>query len=303
MSEVVVVGSVAFDTIATPTGRHERMIGGSASYFSLAARLYVPVRLVGVVGSDFEPRHRKVFEDRRIDLSGLQVRDGKTFYWEGVYGEDLNDRTTVTTELNVFESFHPELPDAFRRSKAVFLANIDPVLQHEVLEQLDSPDLVALDTMNFWITHQKEDLLRVLRGVHLFLLNDAEARQLTGAPGILEAAEGIQMMGPTVVVIKRGEYGALARTEKGWFSIPAYPVGGAIDPTGCGDSFAGGMIGSLLRQGSLDESAIRTAMAHGTAMASFAVERFGLAGLEAVTEESVRQRVRALAEMTRFDPE
>lgn len=303
MSEILVVGSVAFDTIHTPAGSHESLLGGSASYFSLAASLYVPVRVVAVVGEDFLPGHREVFSRRPIDLTGLQIAEGKTFHWEGVYDTDMNERTTVKTELNVFESFHPVLPSSYQQSDAVLLANIDPPLQEEVLDQLASPSIVALDTMNYWITNRREELLRVLRRVHIFLLNDSEARQLTGAENILKAAEGIQMMGPSIVVIKRGEYGALARTDRGWFSLPAYPVEGLTDPTGAGDAFAGGMLGYLAARGAIDEAGIRTAMAHGTAIASFAVEQFGVEGLLRAEESEIAARVGALAAMTRFDPD
>ena len=303
MTEILVVGSVALDTIHTPVGSHESVLGGSASYFSLAASIYVPVRVVAVVGEDFPPEHREIFAGRRIDLAGLQVAGGKTFHWEGVYTADMNERTTVRTDLNVFESFHPVLPASYQQTGSVFLANIDPALQEEVLEQLDAPSLVALDTMNYWIHNRREELLRVLRGVHLFLLNDSEARELTGAENILKAAEGIQMMGPSIVVIKRGEFGALACTDRGWFSLPAYPVEGLKDPTGAGDAFAGGMLGYLSRRGTVDEEGIRTAMAHGTAVASFAVEEFGVEGLLRVDEDQVLHRVRTLSAMTRFEPE
>ncbi len=303
MSEILVVGSVALDTIHTPAGKVESALGGSASYFALAAGQYVPVRVVAVVGEDFPAAHRDLLAAGRVDLGGLTVAAGRTFRWEGTYGPDMNDRTTVATELNVFETFHPVLPANYRESKAVFLANIDPALQEEILDQLSSPWLVALDTMNYWITHRRPELLRVLRRVHLFLLNEAEARQLTGADSVLKAAEGIRMMGPAIVVIKRGEYGAIARTERGWFSLPSYPVENLKDPTGAGDSFAGGMIGYLCMQEALDEATIRRSMAHGTAVASFAVEEFGIVGLPALGDLSLRARVRALAEMTRFDPD
>ncbi len=295
------VGSVALDTVETPTFRREKMLGGSASFFSLAASLYLPVRIVAVVGTDFLDEHRDVFANRSIDLKGLQVEPGKSFHWEGVYGADMNNRTTIKTDLNVFESFHPELPPSYRETSNVFLANIDPVLQEEVLDQLDSPSIVALDTMNYWISHRREDLLRVLRQVHLFLLNDAEARQLTGADNVMKAAEGIQMMGPSVVVIKRGEYGSLACTDRGWFSLPAFPVETVKDPTGAGDSFAGGMLGFMASRGTLDEKTVRTGMAHGTAVASFAVEHIGLEGLCGISSADVEARVRRLAEMTRFE--
>lgn len=303
MNEILVVGSVALDTVTTPGGSRADALGGSASYFSLAARPYVPVRLVAVVGDDFPADYRTLLEKAGVDLAGLQIATGRTFRWEGVYGADLNDRTTISTELNVFESFHPVLPESYRRSPAVFLANIDPVLQEEVLDQLGEPWLVALDTMNYWITSRRAELLRVLRRVDVFLLNDAEARQLTGADSVLKAAEGIRMMGPSVVVIKRGEFGALARTEGGWFSIPAFPVETAKDPTGAGDSFAGGMLGRLILEGRLDEQTVRRAMAHGTAVASCAVEEFSVDGLVGLDRGRVSGRVSELYEMTHFDPE
>jgi sugar/nucleoside kinase (ribokinase family) len=303
LSEILVVGSVALDTIHTPGGRVDEALGGSASYFALAASHYVPVRVVAVVGDDFPSGHHGILTHKRVDLAGLTVASGRTFRWEGSYGANMNDRTTLATELNVFETFHPVLPESYRESRAVFLANIDPVLQEEVLDQLNSPWLVALDTMNYWITNRRAELLRVLKRVNLFLLNESEARQLTGAESVLKAAEGIRMMGPAVVVIKRGEYGALARTERGWFSIPAYPVDGIKDPTGAGDSFAGGMIGYLCLKETLEEGTIRRAMAHGTAVASFSVEEFGVGGLPSLGEIGLRARVRSLAEMTRFDPD
>jgi len=302
-SGILVVGSIALDTIRTPAGSRVSALGGSASYFALAASRYVPVRVVAVVGDDFQQSHRDTLSRERIDTSGIQVADGKTFRWEGVYSEDMNERTTIATELNVFDQFHPVLPEGYRNSKAVFLANIDPLLQEEVLDQLSDPWLVALDTMNYWISNRPADLLRVLRRVHIFLVNDAEARQLTGADNILKAAEGIRMMGPSIVVIKRGEYGALTRTERGWFQMPAYPVEALKDPTGAGDTFAGGMLGRLALEGNLDEKAVRRGIAHGTAIASFAVEEFGVEGLTRVREGELHARVRALHEMTRFDPE
>ena len=303
MSEILVVGSIALDTIHTPAGSRESLLGGSASYFALAASLYVPVRVVAIVGEDFLPEHREILSRRRVDLAGLQVTEGKTFVWEGVYSADMNERRTIRTELNAFESFHPILPLSYQHSSNVLLANIDPPLQEEVLDQLETPSLVALDTMNYWIQNRREELLHVLHRVDLFFLNDSEARELTGAENILKAAEGIQMMGPSIVVIKRGEFGALACTDRGWFSLPAYPVEGLKDPTGAGDAFAGGMLGYLARCGVTNEASVRTGMAHGTAVASFAVEEFGVEGLLNTNEDRLLQRVRTLAAMTRFDPE
>lgn len=301
---VLVVGSVALDRVRTPAGQHDEQLGGSASYFGLAASSYAPVRMVAVVGEDFPDRYVGLFRRRGIDLAGLQTAAGRTFRWEGVYHEDMNSRTTLKTELNVFEDFHPELPTAYLDTPCIFLANIHPDLQLEVLDQLEAPRLVVLDTMNYWIASAREALLRVLRRVHVFLLNDEEARQLTGAENVLKAAEGIRMMGPSVVVIKRGEHGALARTEQGWFALPAFPLDSPQDPTGAGDAFAGGLVGVLARSGgTLEEPWIRLGLAHGSAVASHAVEQFSVDGLLEATPEAVALRVRRLRELSRFDPD
>lgn len=299
---VLVVGSVALDSVRTPAGSRTDALGGSASYFSLAACRYAPVRMVAVVGEDFPEGNVALFRDSQIDTAGLLREAGKTFRWEGVYSDDMNERTTIRTDLNVFTDFEPELPESYIDSPCVFLANIDPQLQSEVLDRLDAPPLVVLDTMNYWITSQREELLSVLRRVHLFLLNEEEATLLTGAENVLKAAEGIRMMGPSIVVVKRGTYGALARTEQGWFSIPAYPVEGPVDPTGAGDAFAGGLVGFLARgRGDLSESRLRLGLAHGAAVASFAVEDFSVQGLARVRPDLLEMRVRALKQMTDFD--
>ncbi len=301
---VLVVGSVALDSVRTPAGERSESLGGSASYFGLAASLYAPVRLVAVVGTDFPERHRALFRRAGLDLAGLQTAEGKTFRWSGVYSEDMNSRVTLQTDLNVFEGFHPELPPAYADSRCVFLANIDPVLQAEVLDQLEAPGLIVLDTMNYWIASAREALLSVLKRVHVFLVNDEEARQLTGAENVLKAAEGIRMMGPSVVIVKRGEHGALARTEQGWFALPACPVESPVDPTGAGDAFAGGLVGFLAHHGgTLEEPLIRLGMAHGAAVASFAVEQFSVGGLAELAGEAVQRRVRQLRDLSRFDPD
>jgi sugar/nucleoside kinase (ribokinase family) len=301
---VLVVGSVALDSVKTPAGEAKERLGGSAAYFGIAASRYVPVRLVAVVGSDFPDEHVGVFRRCGLELSGLRVEPGKTFRWEGVYSDDMNERTTLRTDLNVFLDFHPELPAHYLDSPCVFLANIDPVLQLEVLDQLDSPPLIVLDTMNYWITSRREQLLAVLRRVHVCLLNDGEARLLTGAENVLKAAEGIRMMGPSVVIVKRGEHGSLARTEQGWFALPAFPLEAPQDPTGAGDAFAGGLVGYLARLGGkLDEPGLRLGLAHGTAVASFAVEHFSISGLVNLSYPEITGRVRQLWEMSRFDLE
>lgn len=299
---VLVVGSVALDSVRTPAGSRSDSLGGSASYFSLAAAHYSRVRMVAVVGTDFPDSNLTLFRRYGVDLCGLKIEPGLSFRWEGVYSEDMNDRTTLRTDLNVFLDFHPELPEVCLRSRCVFLANIDPVLQAEVLDQLESPSLVVLDTMNYWITSKREQLLSVLKRVHVFLLNDTEAKLLTGAENVLKAAEGIRMMGPSVVVVKRGEYGALARTEQGWFALPAFPVEAPIDPTGAGDAFAGGLVGFLASHGGeLEESSLRLGLAHGAAVASFAVEQFSVDGLIDLTAARIEQRVRAIWQLSRFD--
>jgi len=299
---VLVVGSVALDSVETSAGSRRDQLGGSASYFSLAASQYAQVRMVAVVGSDFPEAYVETFRRRGIDLTGLRVEQGQTFRWEGVYAPDMNDRTTLRTDLNVFLDFHPDLPPSYVDSPCVFLANIDPTLQLEVLDELDQPSLVCLDTMNYWITSKREELLQVLRRVHLFLLNDTEAKLLTGSDNVLKAAEGIRMMGPSVVVVKRGEFGALARTEQGWFSLPAVPLEAPLDPTGAGDAFAGGLIGFLASGGGgLEESRLRLGLAHGAAVASFAVEQFSVQGLTDLTPARIEQRVRQLWEISHFD--
>jgi len=300
---ILVVGSIALDTVRTPAGEMHDGLGGSASYFGLAAAHYCPVRMVAVVGDDFPKAHLETYRERGLDLRGLQTVEGKTFRWEGVYSEDMNDRETLRTELNVFEGFHPVLPEDYRETPCVLLANIDPLLQLEVLGQMKRPKLVALDTMNYWIVSRRETLLEVLARVDLFLLNDSEARLLTGCSSVLRAAEGIRMLGPSVVVIKRGDHGALVRTEDGWFSIPAFPVEEVKDPTGAGDAFAGGLLGWLARHGgSLEEATLRRAIAHGSAVASFVVEEFSVRGFAGLEPTRVQSRVEALWRMTQFDP-
>ncbi|MEZ4648765.1 MAG: PfkB family carbohydrate kinase [Candidatus Eisenbacteria bacterium] len=301
---LLVVGSVALDSVETPAGKMDSALGGSASYFSLAAVRYCPVHLVAVVGSDFPGEDRELLASEGVDLTGLKTAEGPTFRWGGVYHEDMNHRDTLFTELGVFESFHPELPEAYRELPFVLLANIDPELQLEVLEQTRSPRLVALDTMNFWISSKLDALHRVLEKVHLFFLNDEEAKQLTGKTNVLSAARDILRMGPRMVVIKRGEHGALTLTEHGWFSLTAFPVESLQDPTGAGDSFAGGMLGYLAsRGGCLDDGELRRAVAHGTAVASHTVEKFGVDGLLDLDRAKIDARVREVWNLSRFELE
>ena len=294
MSAILVVGSVGYDTISTPKGHKENILGGSANYFSFAASLYAPVRVVGVVGEDYQPEHKQWLESRQVDLRGLQQVPGRTFAWEGKYEKDMNDAITLATHLNVFENFHPAIPEAYRNSEVVFLANIDPVLQLQVLEQVSNPRLIAADTMNYWISSKKAELLKVLERIDTLLINEAELRELTGSWNTVRAAKDVCKMGPKTVVIKRGEYGFAMYSEDRFFILPAFPVEDVIDPTGAGDTFAGGFLGHLAQ---LDRKATREdlkqACVHGCLLASFTVQDFGVEGIRRVQAKDLEQRIGA----------
>ena len=300
---LVVVGSVAIDWIITPRAERPESVGGSATFFSMAASYLTQVRLVGVVGRDF-PGY--AIEDLRrvgVDLTGLEiVQDGLTFRWKGRYHDNMNDRTTLETHLNVFEHFQPHLPEAFRQSEYVFLANIQPRLQEQVFEQMGRPRLVGLDTMNLWISIANEDLRKVLRHVDVLTLNDEEARQLSGEHNIVKAARAVRAMGPRNVVIKRGEFGALLFDADGEvFSAPALPLEEVIDPTGAGDSFAGGFMGYLARPGVEPTGAsLRTAMIYGSVMASFCVEGFSYDRLKGLDRPTIQRRFEQFSSLTNF---
>jgi sugar/nucleoside kinase (ribokinase family) len=298
---ILVVGSVAFDTVETPFGRAERVLGGSASFFSVAASFFAPVNLVGVVGGDFGSRELAAFEGRPIDLEGLERMDGQTFHWQGRYSYDLNSRETVCTDLNVFEFFKPKIPARYRSSETVFLGNIDPVLQREVLEQVERPRVVACDTMNFWIAGKRGELLETLKRVDVLLVNDAEARQLSGEWNIVKAARAIRAMGPRTLVIKKGEHGVLMFAEEGSFSAPAYPLEDVFDPTGAGDTFAGGFLGYLASTGSYADGALRRAAIMGSTLASFSVEAFSLERLLTLTRAEIDERFRLFKRLTHFE--
>ncbi len=300
---VLVVGSVALDTIETPFGSVKEAVGGSATYISAAASYFVnPVRLVGVVGGDFPREGMAFLEGRNVDLEGLEViRDGKTFRWSGRYHYDLNERDSLSTDLNVFESFDPKIPERFRKIRNVCLGNIDPVLQRKVLQQLESPRLVVCDTMNYWINGKREELEKTLKMINVLILNDSEARLLSGEPNLIKASKVIRGMGPSVVIIKKGEHGALLLTEQMVFSAPAYPMENIFDPTGAGDSFAGGFIGWLARTEDLSEENLKRAVIYGSTLASFCVEKFGVAGLADLTYLSIQDRFREFRELSRFD--
>ncbi|HEV2388788.1 MAG TPA: PfkB family carbohydrate kinase [Candidatus Acidoferrales bacterium] len=298
---VLVVGSVAFDDIETPHGRVEKTVGGAATYFALAASLFSPVKLVGVVGDDFHPAHESVFHGRPIDLAGLERVPGKTFFWAGRYGDDLNQRTTLATELNVFAAFQPKLPENYQACPFVFLANIDPTLQRSVLRQVSRrPRLVALDTMNYWIERTPAELAETLRHTDVLIVNDEEARQLSGCSNLMRAASRITSMGPRALVIKRGEHGATLINNGSVFSVPGYPLEEVRDPTGAGDSFAGGFMGSLATTGRIGMPALRRAMVYGSVLGSFAVERFGLERLRSLTPSEVGERARRFRALTYF---
>ncbi len=299
---LLVVGSVAFDAVETPFGKCEKMLGGSASHFSISASYFTDVRIVGVVGGDFEASDRKVFDEHHIDTSDLeQVADGKTFRWFGRYEYDLNVAHTLDTHLNVFADFQPKLSDASKNARLVFLGNIQPDLQRGVREQVPSAELVALDTMNLWIDTARDSLLQTIKGVDLVIINDAEARQLTEIPNLIKAAREILSWGPKALIVKRGEYGAALFTKDSYFAIPAYPLESVFDPTGAGDTFAGGFMGYLSSQEKLDEAAMRRAMIFGSVMASFNVEEFGTERVRRLTHDEINERFRTFKQMTYFE--
>lgn len=301
MRPILTVGSVAFDSVKTPFGEVSRVVAGAATYFSVAASFFTDVRLVGVVGDDFVEEHLAVFAGRRIDLDGLQRVPGETFRWRGEYDFDLNTRETIYTHLNVFEDFRPQIPDSFRSSPFVFLANIHPALQLDVLNQVEAPEFVALDTMNYWIEGTPEELRKVLERVHVLVINDAEARELSGEANLVKAARVIQAMGPQRVVIKRGEYGVLMTRDDGFFAVPGLPLEYVSDPTGAGDTFAGGFVGYLAAAPVITEDVVTQAIIAGSTMASFAVEDFGLNRLSTLTEPQVKDRFMEFKRLTHFE--
>jgi sugar/nucleoside kinase (ribokinase family) len=297
---VLVVGTVAFDSIETPFGSAERILGGSASYFALAASFFTSVRIVGVVGQDFPQEHLDLFAQRRIDLAGLKREKGSTFHWRGRYHEDINVRDTLELHLNVLAGFVPQLPERYRDAEYVFLGNIDPVMQLEVLNQIRKVRLVACDTMDHWIRESPEDLRKVLQRIEMLVINDAEARLLSGYNNIVRAARAILQMGPRVVLIKRGEYGVLQFSDSSIFATPAYPLEEVFDPTGAGDSFAGAFLGQLARCGDDSQGGLRRAIVYGSVVASFTVEDFGVKRLAATTLPDIEQRYHRFAQLTDF---
>jgi sugar/nucleoside kinase (ribokinase family) len=298
---LLVVGSVALDTVETPFGRVEDALGGSAVYFSASASLFAPVKLVGVVGDDYPLDQLDFLAERGVDLSGLTRAPGESFRWSGAYRFDLNAAETLETRLGVFASFKPHIPESFRSAGCVLLANIDPVLQLEVLDQVEDPEFVACDTMNFWIEWKRDELLKLLERVDLLFANDAEVRQLSRETNLARAGRWIQRHGPRYVVIKKGEHGAILFTPDSVFFAPGYPLEEVFDPTGAGDCFAGGFMGYLARCEDFTEHDMRRAMIYGSAMGSFAVERFSVERLKDLTSSEIDERVRQFRQMTEFE--
>ncbi len=298
---ILVVGSVAFDSIKTPAGYRDEILGGSATYFSLAASYFAPVSVVAVVGDDFPEEHIGFFHRKGIDTSGLQRRPGRTFRWKGEYEQDLNTARTLETQLNVFADFDPVLRSEHREIEFLFLGNIDPDLQRSVLGQMRRPRLIACDTMNYWINHKKASLLQTLSLIDVLIINDAETKQLAGESNLIRAARRVLTLGPKTLVVKRGEYGALMIDAKSIFTAPAFPVEEVVDPTGAGDSFAGGFVGCLAATGACNEAGMRRAIVFGSAMASFNVSDFGLKRLGDLTYTEIEARFREFRKLTHFE--
>ena len=301
MAEILVVGSVGYDSITTPFGHKENILGGSANYFSLAASMYSQVNVVGVVGEDYKKSDVKLLTSRKVDVSGLQTLSGKTFHWSGKYENDMNEAITLETQLNVFKHFNPQIPEQYKNSSYVFLANIDPELQIKVLDQVKNPKLVGVDTMNFWIESKLKDLKKVLSKVDVLLINEGEARSLTGLWNGIAAAEELGKMGPKAVVIKRGEYGFILYTNKQYFILPAYPIAKVVDPTGAGDTFAGGFFGyiSKVDQG-LSMDHLKHACVHGCMLASYTVQDFGVNPLLNITWKDLEKRQAQYAQIVSY---
>jgi sugar/nucleoside kinase (ribokinase family) len=302
VADLLVVGSVALDSVETPFGKVQEVLGGSATYFSYSASFFTQVRLLATVGDDFPRDHVQLLTNRGVDVAGLKTSKGRTFRWTGAYGFDLNEAKTLDTQLNVLAEFRPSLDERLRKTPFLFLANIDPELQLDVLHQMaERPRLVALDTMNFWIQGKRDALVRVLAEVDVVTINDGEARQLANEPNLIKAARTIASMGPRTVVVKRGEYGAMLVTGGTFFMVPAYPLESVFDPTGAGDTFAGGFMGYLAGQDDVSPAAMRRAMVNGSVMASFTVEDFSLNRLTRLEPAQITERYRAFHDLVRLD--
>ncbi|MEI7731090.1 MAG: PfkB family carbohydrate kinase [Verrucomicrobiota bacterium] len=297
---VLIVGSTALDSIKTPKAENPRLLGGSASHAAVAASFFAPVRLVGVVGDDFPQKYIQLYQRHGIDMAGLQIKPGKTFHWSGEYEVNMNNRRTLTTELGVFETFSPELPPSYQNTPYVLLANIAPALQSHVLDQMRRPKFVVADTMDLWLNIALADLLKLLKRVDCFVLNESEAEHLTKEDNVFAAFRKLHQLGPRYVIIKKGSHGAILSGPHGFFISPAYPLKKVVDPTGAGDSFVGGLMGYLAAAKGGLEANLRRAIIHGTVVASFCCEGFGVAKTAAVTRQDIAQRVRELEKMMRF---
>ena len=300
MSSMLVVGSVAQDTIHNHLGTHPYVLGGSATFAALAGQLFTPTKLVGIVGKDFPESAITLLSKKGIDTSGLEIAEGKTFHWEGRYSDDLTSRESIKTELNVFADFHPKIPASHRNLPYLMLGNIHPDLQVEVLDQVERPKLVIADTMNFWITGTPKELERMLKRIDMLVINEEEARLLASTHNIARAARVLSAMGPRMVVIKRGEYGALLFENDSVFNAPAFPVEDVVDPTGAGDTFAGGMLGYIAAEDKLDSATLRRAVIHGSVVASFCVEGISVDRLTTVTQHELKARYAAFARLAHF---
>jgi len=298
---ITIVGSVALDDVKTPFGEIHRGLGGSGSHFSVASSFFTEVNLVGVVGEDFPKEHIEFFKSRKINLEGLQIQKGKTFYWRGYYDYDLNNAKTLETQLNVFENFAPHLPDSYKNPNILFLGNIHPDLQNHVIDQAGKPGMIALDTMNYWIVNEKKSLLKTMARVDVLTINETEARLLADTPNVVTAARKLQKIGPKVVVLKRGEYGCLLFFGNDVFSAPALPIENVFDPTGAGDSFAGGMMGYLSQSPHRDFNAFKTAVICGSVMASFSVEKFSCDRLRSLDSTEIAARFKAFETLAHFN--
>ncbi|MBY0371536.1 sugar kinase [bacterium] len=305
MSSIVAIGSMAFDTIETPFGRVSKALGGSANYFSLSASHFAPVKVVSVVGEDYPKEHLALLQKKGVDTKGIKIEQGRTFHWAGKYSYDLNEATTLQTELNVFQNFEPQLPPDYTDSEFVFLGNIVPALQMKVLDQVKNPKFIAIDTMNFWIESSRDALVKAISRCHCLIINEAEIRQLTQTHNVVKAAQIVRGWGPQITLVKRGEYGAMLFDHGEVFSLPALPLAEVKDPTGAGDTFAGGFVGYLASQSnfSLSRSALRKAVVYGNVMASFTVQDFGFTCLLQLEKKAVEERFRRFVELTSFDKE
>ena len=300
MNEVLIVGSVALDSVKTPAGKVTEALGGSAVFSSISASYYTPVQLVGVVGDDFQRKHINILNQRSIDLEGLEIVKGKTFRWSGEYGKNFGDATTLETHLNVFEFFNPKVPEAYKNSKYVFLANIHPALQHKVLKAVKKPKFSACDTMNLWLDIARNDLLKLLKDVDAFILNETEAEMLSGESNLLKAAKKIVKLGPEIVIIKKGANGCLLYSDGFMFQLPAFLLDSLKDPTGAGDTFAGGFVGYLAGCGKINKTTLKEALAYGTVMSSFAVSEFSVNAISGLTKANIKKRYNDFLKLTQL---